>query len=231
MIKLLNTPIFGILLSIISFEIGILIYRRTKFPLFNPLLVAMAISIMFLLVFNIDIEFYEKGGNFINFLLGPATVLLAVPLYRQIDLLKSNIIPILGGILAGTITAIVSVWGLSILFKIDRQLLLSIIPKSITTPIGIELSSLIGGIPSITSVSIIITGNIGVIIGGALLKALKIDDEVAVGLAYGTSSHALGTSKAMEIGEREGAMSSLSIGIAGLITVFLAPLFIALVMT
>lgn len=226
--ELLNTPVFGILLSIISFEIGEIIYKRTKLAVFNPLFVSIILSIVFLLSFNIDVEVYEKGGSFINFFLGPATVLLAVPLYKQIDLLKSNLIPILGGILAGSLTAIVSVWVLSALFNIDRTLVLSMIPKSVTTPIGIEISNQIGGISSITVMSIIITGNVGVVIAGFLFRALKIEDEVAVGIAYGTAAHALGTSRAMEIGEKQGAMSSLSIGVAGLITVFIAPLLIIL---
>lgn len=226
--ELLNTPVFGILLCIITFEIGGLLYRKVKIGLFNPLLVSIILSIAFLLVFNIDIELFEKGGSYINFLLGPATVILAVPLYKQIDLLKSNLIPIMGGILAGSVTAIVSVWALSIMFGIDRSLLLSMIPKSVTTPIGIEISNQIGGVPSITVMSIIITGNVGVVMAGLLFKMLKIKDEVAVGIAYGTATHALGTTKAMEVGEKEGAMSSLSIGVAGLITVFLAPLLIIL---
>ncbi|QUH18968.1 LrgB family protein [Alkaliphilus sp. B6464] len=226
--ELLNTPVFGILLSIISFEIGGIIYKRTKLAVFNPLFVSIILSIVFLLSFNIDVEVYEKGGSFINFFLGPATVILAVPLYKQIDLLKSNLIPILGGILAGSLTAIVSVWALSTLFGIDRALVLSMIPKSVTTPIGIEISNQIGGISSITVMSIIITGNVGVVMAGFLFRALKIEDEVAVGIAYGTAAHALGTSRAMEIGEKQGAMSSLSIGIAGLITVFITPLLIIL---
>jgi len=226
--ELLNTPVFGILLSIVSFEIGGIIYKRTKLAVFNPLFVSIILSIVFLLSFNIDVEVYEKGGSFINFFLGPATVLLAVPLYKQIDLLKSNLIPILGGILAGSLTAIVSVWALSTLFGIDRALVLSMIPKSVTTPIGIEISNQIGGISSITVMSIIITGNVGVVMAGSLFRALRIEDEVAVGIAYGTAAHALGTSRAMEIGEKQGAMSSLSIGIAGLITVFIAPLLIIL---
>ncbi|WP_246579226.1 LrgB family protein [Alkaliphilus flagellatus] len=226
--ELLNTPVFGILLSIISFEIGGIIYKRTKLAVFNPLFVSIILSIVFLLYFNIDVEVYEKGGSFINFFLGPATVILAVPLYKQIDLLKSNLIPILGGILAGSLTAIVSVWVLSTLFGIDRVLVLSMIPKSVTTPIGIEISNQIGGISSITVMSIIITGNVGVVMAGFLFRALRIEDEVAVGIAYGTAAHALGTSRAMEIGEKQGAMSSLSIGVAGLITVLIAPLLIIL---
>ncbi|MBU5676731.1 LrgB family protein [Alkaliphilus sp. MSJ-5] len=228
MMELLNTPVFGILLSIISFEIGGIIYKRTKLAVFNPLFVSIILSIVFLLYFNIDVEVYEKGGSFINFFLGPATVILAVPLYKQIDLLKSNLIPILGGILAGSLTAIVSVWVLSTLFGIDRVLVLSMIPKSVTTPIGIEISNQIGGISSITVMSIIITGNVGVVMAGFLFRALRIEDEVAVGIAYGTAAHALGTSRAMEIGEKQGAMSSLSIGVAGLITVLIAPLLIIL---
>lgn len=228
MIDILNTPAFGILLSIITFEIGILICKKVKISILNPLILSVIFCISFLLFFNIDIELYEKGGNIINFLLGPATILLAVPLYKQIELLKSNLVPILGGITVGAITSIVSVWGLSMLFGVDKTLFLSMLPKSVTTPIGIEVSSQIGGLPSITVLAIIVTGNVGVILSKFILKIFSVNDEVAVGVAYGTSTHALGTTKAMEIGEKQGAMSSLSIGITGLITVFVAPILIRL---
>ncbi|SHG92012.1 LrgB family protein [Tepidibacter thalassicus] len=226
MIDLINTPLFGILISIIAFEFGIFINKKTKLAIFNPLLISILTIIIFLLKFNINLSVYNKGANFISFFLSPATVILAVPLYKQLNILKSNLIPILIGISIGCITAIISVSFLIKLFNISNDIGLSLIPKSITTPIGIEVSRQIGGIPSITVVAIIITGILGAIIAPVVCKIFKIKNKIAVGIAIGTSSHALGTTKAMEIGEIEGAMSSLSIGIAGLITVFLAPALI-----
>lgn len=226
MIDILDTPAFGILLSIITFEIGGIICKKTRLSILSPLILSVIFSISFLLFFNIDLELYEKGGDIIHFLLGPATILLAVPLYKQINLLKTNLIPIIGGITIGVITSIVSTWSLSMLFGIENFLIVSMLPKSITTPIGIEISSQMGGIPSITILAIIVTGNIGVMLSKYVLKLFKIEDEVAVGVAHGNSAHALGTTKAMELGEKQGAMSSLSIGVAGLITVFLIPILI-----
>ncbi len=228
MVELLKTPTFGILLSIGAFGIGMVVNKKTGIIIFNPQLIAIILCIGFLVLFKIDIGFYEVGGDYINFLLKPATVLLAVPLYKQINILKPNIVPILGGILAGSVTAIVSIIGLSSLFRINSQLVLSMVPKSVTIPIGIEISSAIGGISSISIICIMLTGNLGVVMAEGIFKLLKIEDEVAKGVAFGTSAHALGTSRAMEIGEKEGAMSSLSIGIAGLITVFIAPILIKL---
>jgi predicted murein hydrolase (TIGR00659 family) len=225
-IKFINTPIFGILITIIAFEIGLFINKKTKVSIFNPLLISILIIITFLLKFNIDLDIYNKGANFISFFLGPATVILAVPLYKQLDLLKSNLISIVVGICVGCITAVVSVLYLIKLFNLTNSVGLSLVPKSITTPIGIEVSNNIGGIPSITVVAIIITGILGAVMGPFICKLFRIKDKIAVGIAIGTSSHALGTTKAIELGETQGAMSSLSIGIAGLITVFLAPLLI-----
>jgi predicted murein hydrolase (TIGR00659 family) len=226
MISLLDTPLFGVLISIIAFEIGLYINRKTKIALFNPLLIAIILVMSFLLIFNIDIETYSKGGTLIYFLLGPSTVILAVPLYKQFELLKKNALPILAGITVGSVAGIITIFYMSKLFSLSGTIGTSLIPKSITTPIGIEVSKQIGGIPSVTVAAIILTGILGAIIGPYVCKTFRIKDKVAVGVSLGTASHAIGTTKALELGETEGAMSSLSIGIAGLITVFLAPILI-----
>ncbi|WP_312654273.1 LrgB family protein [Proteiniclasticum sp.] len=225
---LLNTPIFGILLSVIAFEIGILISRKTKNPLVNPLLVAIIIVIVFLLGLGIPKEKYDLGGSFILFFLGPATVVLAVPLYKQIELLKKDFVPIIVGILAGSVTSIMSVILLSKLFRIDLSVAVSMLPKSVTTAIGMEISKEIGGIVSLSVAVIVLTGITGAVIGPGLLKLFRIKDDVAQGVAIGTAAHAVGTSKAMELGETQGAMSGLSIGIAGIATVILVPLLMGL---
>ncbi|MBK1809048.1 LrgB family protein [Clostridium sp. YIM B02505] len=218
-----SNALFGIVLSLIAFEIGLLLYKRTKFPLFNPLLIAIALVIGFLLIFKIDFKTYNQGGQFINMFLGPATVILAVPLYKQIKLLKAYGLPIFIGIFVGSAIGIVSIILLSYAFKLDPVIIKSLAPKAVTTPIGMEISNELHGIVPITVVAIVITGIIGAMIGPLICKIFGIKHKVAVGVSLGTASHAVGTSKALEIGETEGAMSSLSIGLAGLMTVFLAP--------
>lgn len=219
-----NNILFGIVLSLIAFEIGLYIYRKTNIPLFNPLLIAIGIVVIFLLTFNIDFETYNQGGKFINMFLGPCTVILAVPLYKQLDLLKKHALSIFTGVFLGSIIGIFSVILFSYLLGLDSTMIKSLLPKSVTTPIGIELSTQLGGIASITVLSIILSGIIGAVIGPTICKIFKITDSVAVGISLGTASHAVGTTKALELGETEGAMSGLSIGIAGLMTVFIAPL-------
>jgi predicted murein hydrolase (TIGR00659 family) len=222
---LTNNILFGVIISLIAFEVGLFIYRKTKFPLFNPLLIAILLVIGFLVVFNIDYDVYNKGGQFINMFLGPATVVLALPLYKQLKLLKKYFIPILIGIFVGSSVSIVAVILLSYLFGLDKVITISLIPKSVTTPIGIEISNQLGGLQPVTVLAIIFSGIVGAIISPLLCKVFKVKNNIAIGLAIGTSSHAIGTTKALEIGETEGAMSSLSIGLAGIMTVFLAPIF------
>ncbi|NMA86877.1 MAG: LrgB family protein [Tissierellia bacterium] len=225
-----DTAIFGVLISIIAFEIGIWLNKKTKSALVNPLIIAIVLVVVFLLVFNIDYEIYNKGGSIISFFLGPATVVLAVPLYKQIEKLKENAVPIIAGILVGSIVAILSVIYLGKLFKLDEVIILSLIPKSTTAAISMEISKEIGGIPALTMAATVIAGISGNIIGTSICKLFKIEYKTSIGLGLGTASHAVGTAKAMELGEIEGAMSSLSIGIAGLITVIIVPWFIKILL-
>ena len=223
-----QNTLFGIIISLITFEIGLFIYKKTKFPLFNPLLIAIILIIGILLTFNISIDTYNKGGEFINMFLGPATVVLAVPLYKQLQLLKKYLFPILIGILIGSSIGISSVILLANIFGMEEILTLSLLSKSVTTPIGIEITNQLGGLTPVTVLAIVISGIFGAVIGPILCKIFKINNKVAIGIALGTASHAVGTTKALELGETEGAMSSLSIGIAGIMTVFLAPAFYTL---
>lgn len=219
-----NNILFGIVLSLLAFEIGLYIYRKTKIPVFNPLLISICIVIIFLLAFNVDFETYNEGAKFINMFLGPSTVILAVPLYKQIELLKKHATSIIIGVLLGSLLGIFSVIGLSYIMGLDASLIKSLLPKSVTTPIGIELSNQLGGIVPITVLAIIISGITGAVLGPIICKLFKINDRVAIGVALGTAAHAVGTTKALELGETEGAMSGLSIGIAGIMTVFIAPI-------
>lgn len=219
-----NNMFFGVFISLIAFEIGLLIYRKTNFPLFNPLLIAILLIIGFLKLFNVDFDTFNKGGQFINMFLGPATIVLAVPLYKQFDLLKKNFLPIILGITFGSLIGILSIISISVFLKLDNLITISLLAKSVTTPIGIEITNQLGGLAPVTVLAIIISGIVGAIVAPTVCRVFKITNPVAIGIGIGTASHAVGTSKALEIGETEGAMSSLSIGIAGIITVFLAPL-------
>ena len=221
---IITSPVFGVIISLIAYEIGALIKQKLKLSIFNPLLIAIIILIAFLLKFNIKYDDYNNGGQVISFFLAPATVALALPLYKKFSLFKENAMPILVGILCGTISGIISVIALAKLFNLSGELTKSLIPKSITTHIGMALAKQLGGLPSIAVVAIIITGILGSIIGPFLYKILKINDKVAMGIAMGSASHAVGTAKAMEIGETEGAMSSLTIAISGIMTVLIAPI-------
>lgn len=220
--EIFSTPVFALLISILAYEIGIYINKKTKIALFNPLMIAIILVIGILLILNIPIEDYKNGGDFISMFLTPATVILAVPLYKNINSLKKDYVAILGGVIVGSATAIISVWALSEAFGLPKELVASLIPKSITTPLGIELSTTLKGIPSVTVAAIIFTGIIGAVFAPWILRIFRIKDKTAVGISIGTSSHALGTTKAVELGETEGAMSGLAIGLAGLVTVIVA---------
>lgn len=224
--NLLQSPLWGILLSLLAYIFGIYIHKKTKLSLLNPLLISISIIVFFLLWFKIPLDSYNNGGNIIGFFLTPATIALAVPLYKKIEHLKSHLLPIILGILVGSISGIICVILLGKHLNLDETLILSLIPKSITTPIGIELANNISGLPSITVAAIIITGVFGAVFSPTILKLCKFKNKVSIGVSIGTSSHALGTTKAIELGELEGAMSSVSIGIAGIITVIIAPILI-----
>lgn len=222
----LNTPVFGVTLTIIAFMIATWTSKKLRIQILNPLLVSIIIIIGFLSLTGIDIETYNKGGSIISFFLAPATVALAVPLFRQWELLKKNLVPILVGISFGTIMGILSILILGKVFGLGDLLISSLLPKSTTTPIAMEISNMLGGNPSLTVIFVFATGIGGYIVGDKLLRLFKINNSIAKGIAIGTASHAVGTAKAIEMGEVEGAMSSLAIGVAGVITVLLVPLII-----
>ena len=195
----------------------------------NPLLIANILIVGFLLTTGISLESYNVGGDYISVMLSPATVVLAVPLYRQISKLKQFWKPILAGIFAGSLTSLACVIVASKLIGLSDTLMLSLLPKSITIPMGSVVSAQIGGIPPVTIIAITITGITGAVAAPAVCRFCRIKHKVAQGIAIGTASHALGTTKAMEMGEVQGAMSSLSIGVAGLFTAIVAPSIISLI--
>lgn len=216
---------FGLFLTLFSYFIGVYVNKKTKLILMNPLLIAITIVIFVLLVFDIDYLIYNESAKYLSYFLTPATVSLAIPLYKQIHLLKSNLKAILLGILSGVITSLTTVLVLAYIFKFTHEEYVTFLPKSITTAIGVGVVEELGGYVAIAVASIIITGIMGNIFAEKILKCTKIENPAAKGLAIGTASHAIGTSKAMEIGEIEGAMSSLAIVVSGIMTVVLASIF------
>ena len=216
---------FGVFISLLAYGLGVVLKKKWKLAIFNPLLIAVAVTILCLCLFRIDYGIYNEGAKYISFLLTPATICLAVPLYEQIELLKKNYKAIIIGIVAGVVTSMTSVLLLVLLFRLDYASYVTLLTKSITTAIGMGVSEELGGYVPITVAVIIVTGVIGNMLAETVCRAFKIYDPVAKGIAIGSSSHAIGTAKAMEMGEVEGAMSSLSIVVSGILTVIGANIF------
>lgn len=215
-------PLFGITLTILAYQAGVFLNRKLKSPFANPLLIAIVLVILTLQIFHIPYQSYKTGGDFITMFIGPATAVLGYSIYKQVTVLKRYFIPIFVGCFVGSLVSVGSVCGLCKLFSMENSILSSLIPKSVTTAIAMEISEQLGGIPAITVAVVVITGVLGAVLGPLLIKVFHIDHEVAQGVAFGTASHAVGTSKAIELGEIQGAMSGIAIGMAGIITVILS---------
>lgn len=219
---------FGAVISLIAYEIGLLLRRKFALAILNPLLISIVIVIVLLKVFHVDYSAYNESAKYLSYLLTPATVCLAVPLYEQLTLLKKNLLAVACGIVSGTISSLAGIFVLSRLFSLDHRLYVTLLPKSITTAIGIGISEELNGIVTITVAVIIITGILGNVIADGIFRLFRIKNPLAKGLALGTASHAIGTARAMEMGPVEGAMSSLAVAVSGLLTVviisFFAPL-------
>lgn len=220
-----NTVFFGTLVSLAFYGVGFLLKRKLKLAIFNPLLVAIVLTVGFLLTFKIDYETYNASAKYLSFLLTPATVALAIPLYEQFEKLKQNAAAVAVGITTGVLTSMASVLILCKLFGLGHAEYVTLLPKSITTAIGMGVSEELGGFVPITVAVIIVTGIIGNVIAEGVCRLFRITHPVAKGIGIGSSSHAVGTTKAMEIGEVEGAMSGLSIALSGILTVLLAGIF------
>ena len=215
----------GVTLSLAAYMLGVLLKKRFRLGIFNPLLISIAISIVVLLLGKIDYEVYNDSAKYLGYLLTPATVCLAIPLYEQWELLKKNYKAVLLGLLAGAVTSLSTVFVLSRICALSHEEYVTFLPKSVTTAIGMGISEELGGYVTITVAVIILTGVFGNVAGEMICRMLRIKDPVSKGLAFGAASHAIGTSKAIEIGEVEGAMSGLAIAVSGIITVVLAPVF------
>lgn len=217
---------FGMGISLICYLIGAFIKDKTRLAIANPILIGFLLVIAVLKLFNISYDSYMNGAKYLSYMLTPATVCLAVPLYEKIKLLKENAVAIFLGIFSGIIANAFSVWLICILFTLDETIFATLIPRSVTTAIGMVVSAETGGIENITVAIICVTGIVGNVIADIVCRIFKITDSVARGIAIGSSSHVLGTAKAVEMGETEGAMSGLSVAVSGILTVIAAPVLL-----
>lgn len=220
-----SSVFFGVFVSLLGYQLGLLLKKKFQWAVFNPLLIAIVFVIAVLKLLRIEYEAYYTGAQYLSYLLTPATVCLAIPLYQQLEALKRNWKAIAAGITAGVLSSLTSIFLLAKLFGLSHEQYVTLLPKSITTAIGIGISEELGGIVTVTVAVIIITGILGNMIAELVCKLFRITEPIAKGLAIGTASHAIGTVKAMEMGEVEGAMSSLAIAVSGLITVVGASIF------
>lgn len=226
--EIVSSVFFGSGITLIAFCIGEFLKNKYKNPIINPILISILIIISTLFLFNIDFDQYNNGGQYISYFLTPATVCLAVPLYEELQHLKDNWLAIMAGIISGMLSSSISILIFSYIFKLNHQQYVTLLPKSITVAIGMGVSEKLNGIVSITIAVIIITGIIGSVFGETVMEKFGINHPIAKGVALGSSAHALGTAKAMEIGELEGAISGLALAVSGILTVIVATLFAGL---
>lgn len=226
MTNLTSQPTFGIAITLLGYYLGTLLQKKTNIKLLHPMVTSTTAIIAFLLLTNISYENYNIGGKIISYLLGPATVVLAVPLCRQIELLKKHIVAVLTGAILGSVVGIISAWEISVLLHTTPDIALSLVPKSVTTPIAMGIAEQIGGIPALTACIVIITGTIGAILGPKLLDMAGIKHDISKGIAIGAAAHAMGTNRCLEESELQGAMGSISIALVGICTALFAPIII-----
>lgn len=220
------SPFFGMFLTMFSFWLGKRIGQRVNSPLANPFLIAIVLVIAFLQITGISLADYQRGADVMSLMLIPATAILGVSIYHRRKLLCANALPILAGCFTGAVVSIVSTYSLCKWFGIHETFTTSLMPKSVTTPIAMELSQNLGGLVSLTVAAVVITGIAGAALAPWLIKIMKVKNPIAIGVAFGAASHVVGTAKAIELGETEGATSGIAIGITGLITVGLFLLFL-----
>ena len=219
----------GVALSLLAYALGVVLKKKFKLGIFNPLLISIAVTILVIVFGKVDYEVYHEGAKYLSYLLTPATVCLAIPLYEQWELLTKNVKAVIAGLVTGTITSLTTVFVLALICRLSHEEYVTLLPKSITTAIGMGVSEELGGYVAITVAVIIITGVLGNMLGETICKVFRITEPISKGLAMGASSHAIGTAKAMEMGEIEGAMSSLAIAVSGILTVLLSSIYACLI--
>ncbi len=222
--ELLNINILPVLITLLTFRIGQLCQQKTKSPICNPVLIAVILVLLLLNAAGMELATYQKGASLLSWLITPATVCLAISMYEQFQVLRKNTPVILAGVAAGAVSCLVMVLGFSLLVDFDRVLAVSLLPKSVTTAIGVPLSQIAGGTASVTTAAIILTGITASVLGPLLCRIFRLTDEVSQGVAFGTAGHVIGTAKANEMGQLTGAVSSLSLVVAGLLTAVVFPL-------
>lgn len=221
---LLSTTFFGVTISLLTYFFGVFLRKKLKYAIVNPLLISTMLTIAFLLVFDVDYETYNQGAQYLSVFLTPVTICLAVPLYRQLQVLKKNVVAVIVSISCGVIAHGFTLIGLTKLFRIEDVLTLSILSKSVTTPIAVGISHELNGIEAVTIMGVMVAGIMGAVLGPIVCKLFGIKEPVAQGLGIGSASHAVGTSKALEMGEIQGAMSSLAIVVTAILTVIVVPM-------
>ena len=224
MTELLHIPIFPVILTLLAYQTGAALQRKLKSPLCNPILIAVILVLLTLGVTGLELKTYQTGTALISWLMTPATVSLAVSMYEQFRILRKKMGVILSGVAAGAVSCLITVLGLCLLLRFDPQLTASLLPKSVTTAIGVPLTQMIGGLPSVTTAAIILSGITASVLGPWLCKLFRLEDRVSQGVAFGTAGHVIATAKAMELDPLTGAVSSLSLVIAGLLTAVLLPM-------
>ncbi len=220
-----DSVFFGVALTLFAYGVGLFVQSKCRLAVCNPLLLAIVLVIAFLTATGTKYETYEAGARYLGYLLTPATVCLAIPLYERLQLLRRNWKAVLAGIFSGVVTSLLTVLAGCLLFGLSKRDYITLLPKSVTTAIGMDISGELGGYVSLTVAAIIVTGIFGNMIAEQVFRLFGIREPVAKGVALGTSAHAMGTARAMQMGETEGAMGSLSIAVAGLLTVIGASLF------
>lgn len=226
---MLSSPLFGITLTLVAYRVARGLWERAgRTPLLNPVLVAIVLSVATLLAVDVDYGGYMVGGQYIALLLGPATVALALPLHREVELIREAAVPIAVGVLVGSVVSIVAAYVVTLALSGDDGLALSMAPKAATTPVSIAVSDSAGGVPALTAVFTILAGVLGAVAGPALLSLFRVRDPRVRGLAIGASSHGIGTARALEEDGTEGAFSGLAMGLNALATAVLLPLLLLL---
>ena len=213
-----ETTLFPLVLTLLTYQIGVAVKKKWNYQVLNPILISAVLVICILFLLGYPLEAYDEGCKNFSWLLTPATVCFAVPLYEQLRILRKHLPWIIAGIVAGVVSSLLCIYGLCRVLAMEDVLLYSLLPKSITTAMGIVVSAQLGGIPALTTAAIIITGILGACMGTGLCKILRIKHPIAQGVAFGTASHVMGTSRATEISELTGAVSSLALVIAGILT-------------
>ena len=226
MTKLLNLEITSVILTLLAYQAGLILQKKTKSAIINPILMAVILVLLFMAVSGLENSRYQAANIRLSWLMTPATVCLAIPMYEQVQILRKNFRALMAGIAAGAVSCLIFVLAAAALFRFDRELTVSLLPKSVTSAIGVPLSQLSGGIPSITTAAIILTGIIASVGGTTLCKLFKLEDEISRGVAFGTAGHVIGTARANELSQLIGAVSSLSLVVAGLLTALVFPLVI-----